>query len=127
MATMKETAAALGENVLAAKVAVQDMGRSASNVMDQARTDTAAKLHTAASAVRSAANQSASMIENCGEGAGHRLDSTSSYLDKHDAGDMMHDLRKIVRRHPGTFLLLTASVAACVGYLTASNKSNRRG
>jgi hypothetical protein len=127
MTTMKETATALGETVLAAKSAVQDLGRSATNAIDQARTDAAAKLHTAASAVRSTANKSASMIEDCAEGAGHRLDSTSSYLDKHDAGDMLHDLRRIVRRHPGPVLLLTASVAACVGYWAASNKSNRRG
>ncbi len=125
MTTMKETAAALGETVLAAKVAVQDMGRSASDVMDQARTDTAAKLNSAASAVRSAGNQSAAMIEECSEGTGQRLDSTSSYLRKHDAADMLDDLRRIVRRHPGSFLLLTASVAAFAGYVTAA-KTNRQ-
>ena len=125
MTTMKETTAALGETVLAAKVAAQDMGRSASNMMDQARTETARNLHSAASAVRSMGNQSAAMIEECAGNTGDRLDSTSSYLRKHYAADMMHDLRKIVCRHPGSFLLLTASVAACIGYVTGT-RTNRQ-
>ena len=125
MTTMKETAATLGETVLAAKVAVQDIGRSASNMMDQARSDTARNLHSTASAVRSAGSQSAAMVEECAENTGARLDSTSSYIRKHDGADMMHDLRTIVRRHPGSFLLLAASVAACIGYVTGT-KANRQ-
>ena len=126
MTTMKETAATLGETVLAAKVAVQDIGRSASNMMDQARADTARSLHSTASAVRSAGSQSAAAIEECAEGAADRLDSTSKYIRKHDGADMLHDLRTLVRRHPGSFLLVSASVAACVGYFAASMTRNQR-
>ena len=120
MTTIKETAAALGETVHAAKGAVQDLRRSASTMMDQARKDTAEALHSAASTVRSAGSQSAAAVEGCAEGTGQRLDSTSSYIRKHDAADMAHDLRTIARRHPGSFLLLTASIAAVVGYMAGS-------
>lgn len=120
MTTIKETATALGETVLAAKGAVQGMRRSASNMLDQARVDTSASLHSAASAVRSAGNQGAEVIEGVAEGTGQRLASASSYLDSHDAEGMLQDLRRIVRRHPGSFLLLTATVACTIGYMTAN-------
>ena len=127
MTTMKENAAAVGEAVLSAKVAVLDMGRSASDMMDQARADTARCLHSTASAVRSAGNQSAASVEEFTESAGDRLDATSKYIRKHNGADMLCDLRTIVRRHPGSFLLLTASLAACVGYFAASKTNDQRG
>ena len=126
MTNMKETTAALGETVLASKSAVQEMHRSASNMMDQARADTANNLHSTASAVRAAGSQGSEAIEDFSEGAGQRLDATSSYIRKHDASDMAHDLRRIVRRHPGAFLVFTASVAACLGYVCGSKFSNSR-
>lgn len=120
MTTIKETAAALGETVLAAKGAVQDIRRSASDMLDQARVDSSASLHSAASAVRSAGNKGAEVIEGAAEGTGQRLASASSYLDSHDAEGMLQDLRSIIRRHPGSFLLLTATLACTVGYMTAN-------
>jgi hypothetical protein len=126
MTSVKETTAALSETVLAAKGAVQDIRRSATNMMDQARTDTAETLHSAASTVRAAGNQGSAAIEDFAEGTGQRLDATSAYIGKNDASDMAHDLRRIVRRHPGAFLLLTASVAACIGYVSGSKFGNYR-
>ena len=120
MTTIKETAAALGETVLAAKGAVQDIRRSASDMLDQARVDSSASLHSAASAVRSAGNKGAEVIEGAAEGTGQRLASASSYLDSHDAEGMLQDLRSIIRSHPGSFLLLTATLACTVGYMTAN-------
>ena len=88
--------------------------------------DTSSSLHSAASAVRAAGNEGAEAIEGVAEGAGQRLASASHYLDSHDAGGMLHDLRRVVRRHPGSFLLLTATVACTVGYMTASKNNYSR-
>lgn len=126
MTTIKETATALGEKVSGAKDAVLDARRSASNLMDQARTDTAGALHSAAAAVRAAGSHSAAAVEDATESAGQKLDSTSSYIRKNDAGDMLHDLRRVVRKHPGAFLILTAAVAALAGYLAATNNNRSR-
>ncbi len=127
MTTIKETATALGETVHAAKGAVEDMRRSASSMLDKARVDTSASLHSAASAVRTAGNQGAEVIEGVAEGAGQRLASASCYLDSHDAGGMLQDLRKVVRRNPGTFLLLTATLACTVGYMTTCKNKYGQG
>ena len=126
MTTMRETAAALSETVLAAKAAAIDLGRSASNMADQARADTAANLHSAASTVRAAGARSAEFVEEYTSDASRRLDSTSSYIRKHDGADMLHDMRRIVRRHPGAFVLFTAAVALCAGYLLAPKPDPRR-
>jgi len=125
MTTMKDTATMLSENALAAKAAAEDMARSAGTRLDQARTDTAEALHSAASAVRSTGSQAASSVNQCAEETGQMLDSTSSYIGKHDAADMICDLRTIVRRHPGSFMVLTASVAACLGYFAATKSTER--
>ncbi len=127
MTTIKETATALGETVQAAKGAVEDMRRSASNMLDQARVDTSTSLHSAASAVRAAGSQGAGLIEGVAEGAGQRLASASHYLDSHDAGGMLQDLRRVVRRNPGSFLLLTATLACTVGYMTTCKNKYSRG
>ena len=125
MTTMKETATMLGEAALAAKVTAQDLGRSASNKMDQIRSDTADALHSAASAVRSTGSQAAASVDRCAEDTRQVLDATSSYIGKNDTTDMIHDLRTMVRRHPGSALLLTASVAACIGYFAATKYNQR--
>ena len=123
MTTIKETATALGETVLAAKEAAQDIRRSASNMVDQARVGTTEALHSTASAVRSAGNQGADMIDSVAQNTDARLAATSNYIGTRDANGVLHDLRTIVRRHPGTFLFIAASVAATVGYLTASKQN----
>ena len=64
MTTIKETATALGETVLDAKGAVEDMRKSASTMLDQARSDTSASLDSAASAVRAAGNRGAGASES---------------------------------------------------------------
>ncbi len=125
MTTMKETVASISEAAIAAKSAAEEFGRSAGTRMDQARADTAGALHSAATAVRSSGSQAASGIGQCAEDTGQMLDSTSSYIGKHDGADMIHDMRTMVRRHPGSFMVLTASVAACIGYFAAS-KANER-
>ncbi len=126
MTTIKETATALGETVLAAKGAAQDIRRSASNMVDQARVGTTEALHSTASAVRSASNQGADVINSVAQTADAGLAATSHYIGTRDANGILHDLRTMVRRHPGTFLFVAASVAATVGYLTASKQNCNR-
>lgn len=123
MTSIKETATALGETVLAAKGAAQDVRRTASNIVDQARVGTTDALHSTASAVRSAGNQGANVIDSVAQAADVHLAATSNYIGTRDANGILHDLRTIVRRHPGTFLFVAASVAATVGYLTASKQN----
>ena len=125
MTTIKETAASINDAAMAAKSAAEDLGRSAGVKMDQARADTADALHSAAQSVRSTGSQAAASVDQCAQDTARRLDSTSSYIGKHDATDMIHDLRTIVRRHPGTFMVLTASIAACLGYMAATRNNER--
>ena len=126
MTNTEEKPTLLEETVLAAKGAAQDMRKSASTILDHARTGASSSLQSAASSIRAAGNQGADAIEDIAERTGQRFESASSYIDSCDAGGVMRDLRKLVRRHPGSFLLLTAAVACSVGYLSAARNGNAR-
>ena len=120
MTTIKESAAALGETVNAVKDNAQKMRLSVSSLIDKANTNSIDALHSAASVIRAAGDESAEAIEDFAQGTSERLAATSAYIGHRDAPGVLRDLKVLVRRHPGTFLLLTASFAAVAGYALSS-------
>lgn len=122
--TIKEAASTVGESVLAAKEKVQEVRRSASNLVEQAGTGSEEALHTAASAVRRAGTQSADVIDGIAQTAGRKFASAASYLDPSaESCSMAEDLRRMVLRHPGSFLLAAAAFAGAVGFMAGSGAS----
>jgi hypothetical protein len=118
--TVTETAASPGND---AKRAVEELGRSAGSRLNEARDETANRLHTAASTIRKTGRQGSEAIGNLATGAADRLDATASYVEDHDLQDAFNGLRRFGRRH------LTGSLvfAAAVGFLAAAalNRATR--
>jgi ABC-type transporter Mla subunit MlaD len=111
--TVMDAASELGKD---AKESVEELGRSATRKLDDARDQTAGALHTAASSVRRTGRQGSEAIDNLATGAADRLDTTASYVDNHDLDDAFNSLRSFGRRH------LTGSLvfAAAVGFLAGA-------
>jgi ElaB/YqjD/DUF883 family membrane-anchored ribosome-binding protein len=108
--TLTESASELGKE---AKESVEQLGRSAGRKLDEARQETGAALHTAASSVRKTGRQGSDAIGNLATSAADRLDATASYVEDRDLHDAFAVLRRFGRRH------LTGSLvaAAAVGFL----------
>jgi hypothetical protein len=111
--TLAEQASELGKD---AKESVEALGRSAGKKLDDARDETAGRLHTAASSVRATGRQGSEAIGNLANGAADRLDATGSYVEDHDLKDALTGLRRFGRRH------LTGSLiaVAVVGFIAGS-------
>ncbi|MFN0102152.1 MAG: hypothetical protein ACKV2U_08690 [Bryobacteraceae bacterium] len=116
----------VAETAAAVKGATDDMRKSTATMLENAGTSTAGALHSTATAVRNAADKIATPIDEMAEGAGQRLLSAASYIGYNDTSGMLYDFQRIVRRHPGTFVLLATTVAATVGYLFGSKSAPRR-
>lgn len=114
------------ETVAAVKSVAEEVSRSASSLLSKAGGDTANALHSAASVVRNAGNQSAAVIDGIAEDAAHGLASASVFVGSYDAGGMLHDIKRIVRRNPGPFVIIAATVAAAAGYLAGARVSGKR-
>jgi ElaB/YqjD/DUF883 family membrane-anchored ribosome-binding protein len=111
--TLTESASDLGKE---AKESIEQLGRSAGRKLDEAREETGAALHTAASSVRKTGRQGSDAIGNLAAGAADRLDATASYVEDRNLRDAFAGLRRFGRRH------LTGSLvaAAAVGFLAGS-------
>jgi hypothetical protein len=116
MKTLTETASAIGDRVSEAKDTVEDIARSAGKKLDAGRDETADRLRTAASSVRTTGRHGSEAIERITNGAANKLDSTASYVEDCDLKGVFTGLRQFGRRH------LTGSLvaAAVVGFLAGS-------
>jgi hypothetical protein len=111
-----------------AKEKVQEVRRTASNLVGQAGTGSEEALHTAASAIRNAGAQSADVIDGIAETAGRKFASAASFLEPSgESCSMAEDLRKMVLRHPGAFLILAAAFAGTVGFMAGSSRNGNGG
>lgn len=119
MNSVKDTATAFGESLHAARI-------SATNKLGEAAVGTEDALHSAAATVRDAGAQGAAVIDDLATGAGKHLASASAYLGRTDAASVSYDMQRMVRRHPGTFVLVAAVLAAGVGYLAGSQTCRTR-
>jgi hypothetical protein len=87
---------------------IEELGRSAGRKLDEARDETGAALHSAASSVRRTGRDSSAAINNCSTHTADRLDAAGSYIEDHDLTDAVTGLRRVAHRH------LTGSIIAAV-------------
>ncbi len=80
-----------------------------------ARDQTAGALYTAASSVRETGRQGSEAINNLATGTADRLDSTASFVDNHDVGDVFHGLRKFGHRHMTESLVVAGAIGILLG------------
>ena len=111
--TVTETAPEFGNE---AQESMAELARSAGRRLDEAREETGAALHTAASSVRTTGRQGSEAIDNLANGAADQLDATASYIEDHDLRDVFTSLGRFGRRHPTGSLV----VAAAIGFLAGS-------
>jgi hypothetical protein len=76
------------------------------NTLDRA----GAKLHTAADTL-----PGGERVAEIAHGAADKLEASGQYLHEHGAKEMMDDLEKLVRAHPGKSLLAVALLGVLVG------------
>ena len=105
--TVTETTPESGKQI---RESIEGLGRSAGRRLDEARGETGAGLHSAASSVRSTGRDSSAAIDNCSAHTAERLDATATFIENHDLGDAVTGLRRFARRH------LTGSVVAVAGF-----------
>jgi len=110
--TVTETASELGKQT---RESIEQLGRSAGRKLDEARDETGAALHSAASAVRSTGRESSAAIDNCSTNTADRLDATGSYIEDHDLGDAVTGLRRFARRHLTGSLVAAGTIGVLAG------------
>lgn len=95
-----------------AVTAVNDARHATAQMLDKTGVESAETLRNAAASLDGFADRTE-----------RRFTAASDFVASCDTGTMLHDIRRIVRRHPGSFLLAAAAVAATLGY--AAGSSNR--
>ena len=115
MKPIKEAAASLGGTVQAAAAAAAGVRNSTARILGQAGTESSEALRAAAVAVDGLADRTE-----------ERFASASRYVRACDTTSMVQDARRLVRRHPGSFLLAATAVAALLGYAAGRGTTPRR-
>jgi ElaB/YqjD/DUF883 family membrane-anchored ribosome-binding protein len=110
--TLTESASELGKEP---KESVEELGRSAGRKLDEARDETGAALHTAASTVRKTGRQGSKAIDDLATGAADRLDATATYVEDHDLSDALAGLRRFGGRHLAGSLVAAAALGFFAG------------
>jgi ElaB/YqjD/DUF883 family membrane-anchored ribosome-binding protein len=110
--TVAESAAQLGRE---ARESVEEAGRSAERKFDEAREETGAALHTAASTVRSTGRRGSEAITDLATGTAEHLDATGSYIEDYDLRRVLAGVRSFGRRHLAGSLLTAAAVGFFAG------------
>jgi ElaB/YqjD/DUF883 family membrane-anchored ribosome-binding protein len=111
--TLTDKASELGKE---AKESMEELGRSASKKLDEARDSTGDALHTAAASVRTTGRQGSEAIGNLATGTADRLDAAGTYVEDHDLQDVFTGLRRFGLRHVTGSLV----AAAAIGFLAGS-------
>ena len=86
-----ETATEFGKQ---AKESVEELGRSASKRLDEARDETGGALHTAASSVRATGRQGCEAIGGIANNTADKLDAAATYVEDHDLRRAYSGLRR---------------------------------
>jgi len=94
---------------------VEELSRTAGEVLDGARQETAAALEDAASSVRTAGHSGAETTETLSGKTADKLDSAAAYVRSHDVRGMFLSMRQVIGRHPTAFVLLAAGLGFVVG------------
>jgi hypothetical protein len=92
---VKNGASLVGEKTANIKEQLEDLGRAAGRKLEGAQRETAGALHSAASPVRAAAHEGSKAIDEFGDSAVARLESTSACVRRFDMSGMVADLRSL--------------------------------
>ena len=98
-----------------AKESIDELVRSTSSKLDNARDETGDALHAAAASVRTKGRQGSEAIDNLATGTADRLDATASYIEDFDLRDVFSSLRRFGRRHLTGSLLAAAAIGFVAG------------
>jgi hypothetical protein len=114
-----------------AKQVTAEAGRQARDLIDEARgqvgSEALAQQQKVAIGLRSLVDELTSMAEKGGQSgpateianqAADRVRRAATWLDQREPGDLVGELRRVGRQHPGTFLLGAALAGVLVGRLT---------
>jgi ElaB/YqjD/DUF883 family membrane-anchored ribosome-binding protein len=85
-------------------------------MLNDARNETAAAFHTAASSVRTTARNSSEKIDELATGAAGKLDATASYIQDHDMKSVIASMRHFLRRHPTRSLIAASGIGFLAGF-----------
>lgn len=99
--------------------------KEAVTAVNDARTATAQMLDKTGTGSAETLRSAAASIDGFADRTERRFTAASDFVQSCDTGTMMHDIRRIVRRHPGSFLLAAAAVAATLGYAAGSSCKTR--
>jgi hypothetical protein len=121
MRTLTDTASAIGDKVSEAKETMEDIARSAGKKLEAGRDETADRLHTAASSVRTTGRRGSEAIDRIAKGTADRLDSAAERVESCEFGGLFTSLGRFSHRHLAASLV----VAAAVGFLAASALGSR--
>jgi ElaB/YqjD/DUF883 family membrane-anchored ribosome-binding protein len=106
---------AISDTLNSATAAAMDIRRTTEAKFDDARRETAASLHAAASAIKTAGETTSQTVDDLASTAANKLESASRYIRKHDADGMVSDIHSVIRRNPGTSVLVAAGVGLFAG------------
>jgi ElaB/YqjD/DUF883 family membrane-anchored ribosome-binding protein len=116
MSTFSETASQLGSKLSEIRDSVEDLGRAAGKKLDEARNETAAGLHTAASSIRTTGRHNSKQIDKLTTSAADKLDATASYIKEHDMRRVIASMRHFIRRHQKESLMVAAGIGVLGGF-----------
>jgi hypothetical protein len=141
--TAKSAAANVKDTAVGAAAGVKDVAKSeatnvaeeakyqARNLVDQTRSELrgqasnqqsalAERLHGWASELGSMASKSdeSGPMSDLAQEASRRVGEFSHWLDNHEPGDLLDEVKRYARRKPGTFLALCAAAGVVAGRLT---------
>lgn len=115
MTNLTETATQLGAKMSEAQGRAEELSRAAGKKLDEARTETAGGLHTAASSVRTTARQGCEVIDGLATNAADKLDATASYIEDHDLRGLFTGCRQLIRQHPAGSLMFATAIGFFAG------------
>jgi ElaB/YqjD/DUF883 family membrane-anchored ribosome-binding protein len=95
------------------KEKVADLGKKATDKIDEQRARAASTLDSTASAIHERGDRIASSTSKAMHATAEKIESASDYLREHDASAMMDDFQRLVRRYPGQAL----AAAVVLGFL----------
>ncbi len=122
---LTDMATRAGATLSSAQEQAKDLGRTAGEKLDAARSGTADALENAAFSVRTTGRDGAQSIESMSENAAGKLDSTARYVRNRDVGGMLSNVREVISRNPTGFLILAAGIGFLAG--SAFGRKNLHG
>lgn len=102
---------------------MSDLGRTATDKIDEDRGAVATGLDKAASALHEKAESlpGGEKVTSLAHATADKLSSTADYIRDHDVNRMMADVETLVKRNPGRSLLAAAVIGFLVGRAFSSN------